>query len=349
MAQGSQSQAKVGLQNRESASPQVSVVLPAYNAAATIAAAVRSVLRQTFSDFELLVIDDGSTDGTPEILQKFRDSRLRILHQAHAGLVAALNRGIEAARAPWIARMDADDICHRRRLEKQLAFAQNHPELGAVGCLVHMFPARNLRPGMRAYVAWLNSLCTAEEIARHAFVEMPVPHPTLMIRRAILLQAGGYREGDFPEDYELFLRLHTMHVNIAKIQEVLYFWRDHEKRLSRTASAYRREAFAALKTEYAARMLLRDRPFRIWGAGKTGRRLARLLLQQGCPPQAFVDVDPHKIGRSWRGIPIESFTRIRRGEALYLICVGRPGARRLIQNFLSGVGWREGVDFLCFT
>src|SRR5687767_9206093 len=113
--------------------PAVSIVLPVYDAVAYVAEAVRSILAQTFGDFELILVNDGSTDGSRDVLAGFKDYRIRILDQQNLGLVAALNRGIREARGEWIARMDADDVSLPGRLEAQITHLRRHPEIGLLG------------------------------------------------------------------------------------------------------------------------------------------------------------------------------------------------------------------------
>ena len=112
---------------------KITVLMPAYNASNYIGEAIESVLKQTFSDFELLIIDDGSTDNTAEIVQGFKDSRIVFIQQKNAGIALALNAGLQAARAEYIARFDADDICYPNRLEMQYEFMMNNPGYIVVG------------------------------------------------------------------------------------------------------------------------------------------------------------------------------------------------------------------------
>ncbi len=327
--------------------PKISVLLPVYNARPWLARAVQSILQQTFPDFELLIVDDGSTDGSADIAAGFSDPRVRLFRRPHAGLVAALNFGLQQARGEWIARMDADDESLPQRFEKQWAFAQQHPHLGGIGCLVDMQPENRLTEGMRRYIGWLNAVRSETEIDRNRLIEMPLAHPTLMLRRAELLAAGGYRDGDFPEDYELFLRLWERGVRMAKAPDVLYRWHDHFGRLSRRSPRYRADAFLRLKVEHAARTLLPGRRLRLWGGGPESRRLLRLLRQHGFEPDALVDVDAKKMGKTWAGLPVMHYSQLARDGALVLVCVGRPDAREKIRKYLLANGCNEGTDFIC--
>lgn len=334
----------------ENSEPLISVVLPAYNAAATLAEAVESILGQTWQHLELLVIDDGSTDETAARLARFRDSRLRHIRQPHRGLAAALNHGLHLARGELIARMDADDRSHPERLATQFELLRHHPECAAAGCLVEMFPATAVRDGMRRYLAWMNKLRTPEAIRHNLFVEMPLLHPSMLLRAAAIRKAGGYRSGDFPEDYDLLLRLHCAGWQFIKAPAVLYFWREHPERLSRTNPAYRPEAFLAIKVHYLLQTYLHDeRPFRIWGAGRDGKRLCRALMQAGRQPVVFLDIDPRKIGQRVYGIPVQHAEAVQEQKELILVCVGAAGARPLIREALHLRGLREGDDFVCLA
>ena len=146
--------------------PAVSIVLPCFNAAATLGETLCSLNRQTLTNFELIAVDDGSTDGTLSILESWKDkeNRLRIIKQNHSGVIAAANMGINASCSAYIARMDADDLAHPQRLELQAAYLDDNPDVAVVSSLVEVFAENGPREGYRTYVQWLNSLITDEEI-----------------------------------------------------------------------------------------------------------------------------------------------------------------------------------------
>lgn len=327
--------------------PLVTVLLPAFNAASTLPQAIDSILSQTFSNLELLIVNDGSTDKTASVLAHYRDPRLRVVHRPHRGIVAALNAGLALARGRWIARMDADDRCSPQRLEIQWRYLQEHPQVDVLGCRVAAFPEERLTPGMRRYLTWVNAALTHDDIVRDIFIEMPMLHPTLMMRRSALLEVGGYREGPFSEDYDLFLRLYFAGKRFARVPEVLYFWHYHDHQLSRTHPRYSEAAFRRLKASYLADRLLDGRRFRICGCGRLGKRLYRALQEYHRRPEAFVDLAPRKVGRRWNGIPIIPYEAVQKDGTLHLVCVGVEGAREQIRRVLSTRGLNEGEDFLC--
>lgn len=331
--------------------PAVSVLLPCYNAAATLQEALDSLACQTLSDFEIIAVDDGSTDATWQILQErsLQEPRLRLLSQPHAGIIPALNTGLAQCTAPYIARMDADDRAHPERLEKQALYLQARPEVDVVSCRVAGFPAQELRQGFALYLEWLNGLLTDEQIRREIFVESPLPHPSLTFRREALLRVGGYQDQGWAEDYDLLLRLYLDGARFAKLPEVLLEWRDHPLRLTRSDPRYSLENFLRAKAFYLMRgpLVGRDAVI-IWGAGMMGRRLGKQLERQAAPLAAYVDIDPRKIGDARRGRPIlspEALLEYWGRFANPVILVGVRGARMIIRQRLTGMGLLEGRDW----
>lgn len=331
--------------------PSVSILIPARNAAGTLDEALASVAGQTHPDWEALVVDDGSTDPTAEIAAGWaqRDPRFRLLrHEAPAGIVAALNRAVAEARAPVLARMDADDVSHPDRLARQLArLAQG--DVHAVGCRVRYFPREQVAGGALRYEAWLNSVVSPAEHDRDIFVECPLAHPTLLVTAEALRQAGGYRPSGWAEDYDLVLRLWEAGYGMAKVPEVLFEWREGPGRTSRTQPEYSLAAMARCRAHYLRRTHLAEWPAVVFGAGPVGKSIARALLEEGAQLAAFVDLDPRKIGQTVYGVPVLSQAEglQLRGRAFGLAAVGQPGGREELRNALRAAGWTEGVHFRC--
>ncbi len=329
----------------------VSVVLPAYQAETHISEAIGSILRQTDPDFELIVVDDGSTDRTAERVEQVSDSRVRLIRIPHQGLVAALNRGVAEAGGRYIARMDADDLSRPDRLRRQAALLDNQPDVGLVASRVSYHGDRQANRGLALFVDWSNSLLTNEEIAINRFVESPLVHPSVMFRRELIALHGGYRAGDFPEDYELWLRWLEAGVRMEKLSDTLLDWRERPGRLTRTDSRYSVEAFFRTKAPYLYRRLATLNPRHpqtvIWGAGRTTRMRLAPLFDLGLRVQSWVDIDPRKIGQRVTGAPVLAPDELPPpGETFVLAAVGSRGARELIADRLTAKGYILGRDWI---
>jgi glycosyltransferase involved in cell wall biosynthesis len=332
--------------------PVVTVLLPARNAESTVARAVESLLEGTLRDIRVLAVDDGSTDGTRGVLQALaaRDSRVEVLDGGGRGLVAALQLASSHATSPYVARMDADDEALPRRLEASVEALEADAHLAGVGTGVELFrDDRPVSPSLQAYAAWLNSLTTAEALFQARFIESPLCHPSVCLRREALVATGGWEDGDFPEDYALWLKLLHQGYGLRNLPEVLLRWRDSAGRLTRTDARYELRRFFWLKARYLALGPLADRrPCTIWGAGPSGLTLTRFLREQGISVERFVEVHPRKVGTRIQGIPVVSGEELGPpGRGLLLLCVGVRWAREELRAELTTRGWVEGVDFLC--
>jgi hypothetical protein len=243
--------------------------------------------------------------------------------------------------------MDADDVSHPRRLELQRRALNDSPALAAVGCRVKLFPRSVLRPGMRRYGAWLDGIVTPGDVARELLVEAPLVHPASTIRRVSLERVGGWRGGDFPEDYDLWLRIWEAGGGLANVADRLLDWRESPGRLTRTDPRYDLARHVALKCAYLRRTVLaRASEVAIWGAGDTGKTFADALARHGVGVAMFVDVDPRKIGSLRRGAKVIAAGEVERCRGLPLIvAVGAPGARPLIRAELARQRFEELRDY----
>jgi glycosyltransferase involved in cell wall biosynthesis len=336
-------------------SEAISILMPFYNARSTLPACLHSIQKQTLASWELIAVDDHANDGSRECLQQYscRDSRIRILSNPGKGLVSALNHGLQHCNSEWVARMDADDIMHPQRLAMQLAHFRSRPTLALSATRVRLFPKESIKAGYREYLHWQNQCCSSDDIAQQIYIESPFVHPSVCFRKKFVADLGGYREGGFPEDYDLWLRLFHSGQVMEKIDKVLLNWRESPCRTSRTDSRCSRDAFDRLKARYLAhdpRLLRRKDHVFIWGAGRKTRRRCRHLLARGLQPKAWVDIDPRKIGRELQGIPVIDWRDLEQHpQAFVLIFVSNHGARKKITVALNRMGKIQGEDFLALT
>ncbi len=324
---------------------RISVLLPVRDCERTVARAVSDILGQSLRALELIAVDDGSRDSSAAILEQLArgDVRLKVVRLAEPrGVVHAANLAFSHAQAPLIARMDADDECDPRRLALSLDALEADPSLSGVGTQVEVFRDDcPVSPNLQRYGDWLNSLTTAAALYADRLVESPLCNPSLTLRREAFAWSGGWREGDFPEDWDLFVRLLDSGRSLRCIEPRLTRWRDHDARVTRTDLRYGLERHLDLKARFLKPLL--RRPISVWGAGKIGLKLSRRLGGV----DRFIDVNPRKIGMKIDGVPVVGLEDIGDPRGHLVAAVGAKGARAKIREFLRAAGWEEGRDFTC--
>ena len=206
--------------------PKISVIMPVYNGERFLRESIDSILNQTFTDFEFIIINDGSTDGTLDIIHSYADQRIRLVNnETNLGIVACLNHGIELAQGEFIARMDADDISLPERFEKQIIYMNENPDVGVLGGNIIEFDINRKKEKITSLpigdisIRWM--MC----------FENPLRHPTIMMRKKLLNSVGRYKDFKASEDYDLWQRISTV-TKLANLNEVLLLYRYHGFNLS---------------------------------------------------------------------------------------------------------------------
>jgi glycosyltransferase involved in cell wall biosynthesis len=329
--------------------PEVSVILPFFNAEKTLSKAIESILNQTYPNFELLLIDNNSTDQSGWMAKKFagQDSRIKIFKERNNGVAHAMNCGLKNSSGRFLGRMDADDISFADRFEKQVKFLKENPDTGMVGSGVKYVSNQNNTEGFQRFVDWVNSFYTAEEIEINRFIEIPVVNPTILFRREVYEKYGGCIQGDFPEDYEMLLRFLEAGIKMEKLNEPLLEWHDYSTRLTRNDQRYSTDAFLGVKAKYFKMYSEKHNLFHpeiwIWGAGRKTRQRAGMLEKEGLIIKGFIDVVKRKTTVKnvihFREIPDP-------GKWFVVSMVTNPGAGVKIRNFLKDRNYKEGKDFM---
>ena len=248
--------------------------------------------------------------------------------------------------------MDADDISYPRRLEEQVGFLADHPQVGVVSCLVDYGGCQERQVGYGEHVAWANSVISETDISLTRFIESALPHPSMMFRSDLLHAHGGYGEGPFPEDYDLWLRWMEAGVLFRKLNRSLVLWNDPPDRLSRRDDRYDPEAFYGHKAAFLARWLAANNRAHpdiiVWGAGRSSRRRAEELVCHGCRITAYIDIDPRKLGQKIAGRPVIPPDDLSEPGSCFVVpYVGSRGARQLIEEALRAKGYVPGLDYIC--
>lgn len=323
----------------------VSVILPVFNAERTIRRAAQSILDQTWNQLELIVINDGSTDGTLEILKSIWDPRVKIISTEQQGVAAAANLALEHCSGDLIARMDSDDFSYPNRIEKQVQLLEQSG-FDAVGCQVRILQNdHRCAKTMQRYENWINKeTLTSEQIRSLRFVEYPLVNPTILAKRRFF--ELGYRAEKFPEDYDLFLRAAHQGFQFGKVPEVHFDWYDLPGGLTRTNELYSVFAFDSCRKHHLLRgPLANSHTVDVWGAGKTGKAWLKWLELGSISVRRLYDVSPRKIGQTIHGCTVEDLNALEHLDSTpLLIAVGREGARNLILGELANKGYRPGVD-----
>ena len=273
--------------------PAISVILPVYNAEAYVREAVESILAQSFTDFECIIINDGSTDGSGAILRELaaRDTRIVLVERPNDGYVSALNQGLEMARADLIARMDADDVSMPERFALQHARIVQEPELAVLGSFYHIMDMDG------AIIRLYDDLPLTPAEARSAVGGFLVAHPAVMMRRDAVLKAGGYRKAFCPaEDYDLWLRMSDLGYAIANLPRPLLNYRVHGANVS--AAHWQTQGRSVILARLAHRVRKTGLPDPFEGVETIDAGLIRTVpahLRQGVEAELFA----HRHSRLW--------------------------------------------------
>jgi len=235
--------------------PLVSVVMPVYNAAEYLEDAVESILRQTFRDFEFIIINDGSTDGSSELLDLIqkKDSRVKVYHQENSGIVSALNKGCDIAQGKYIFRMDSDDISLPERIACQVSFLEKNPDVGVCGTWIQLFGSINGD-------IWKTPK-DHETIRCRLLFASPLNHPTVAMRRCLISDLNlRYRHGyDHAEDYDLWERL-SHHTRLANLQKVMLLYRTHSNQVSLKHNAKKMESASKIRKRQIIALVIQPTP-----------------------------------------------------------------------------------------
>lgn len=210
--------------------PYVSVVMPVYNCPEYITEAIESILRQSFEDFEFIIIDDGSTDRTPEIIRTFTDHRIRFFQQENQGLAATLNRGIDLSNGQYIARQDQDDVSLPERLARQTEYLNTHSDCGMVGTWAEIWVGEEKSERVHRHP------CDNMTLQYELLLNNPFVHSSVMLRKSVFDKIGRYstdRNRQPPEDYELWSRIARCY-EVENIPEILLVYREVPRSMSRS-------------------------------------------------------------------------------------------------------------------
>jgi glycosyltransferase involved in cell wall biosynthesis len=322
--------------------------MPVKNAENTIEQAIKSILSQSYTDFEFIIVNNQSDDNTETIIRSFSDLRIVHLQQPKPGLARTLNFALEHANGELVARMDADDVSYINRFEQQVKYLDEHPEIGVVSCLVKHQHDGFDQLGYALHVEFINSLVTPQQHYINRFAEAPVAHPSVMFRKNLISRYGGYRDFAGPEDYELWLKWLQQGVQFAKVPQTLLTWQDSAHRLSRISGNYHREKFFMLKAQYFAfwwKNKSSPTNLWVWGYGPTVFKRSAMLENRGIRVHGFIDVK----NRPCSTRKVLSYKDYHRSLGFVLVYVSDRAGKMKINRYLERIGCVAGQDFYFMT
>lgn len=325
--------------------------MPCKNAEPFLHECIGSIIDQSYSNWELVVCDDGSTDDSRNLLKGFceKDSRINYIKNRGTGIISALKLAYELSTGSFITRMDADDKMPPNKLETlhSLLTESKHKDAVSTG-KVKYFPEELIQDGYRTYEGWINNLCDNDTHWKEIYKECVIPSPCWMMHRSTFNKIGAFSSNVYPEDYELVWRMFMNDLKVLCSKQVLHYWRDHSKRTSRNSETYQTQTYFKLKVEYMLQIpKLKEKKWIVWGAGKKGKTLVQHLIQNGKKNISWVCNNPKKIGLKIYGIKLQDYLqlRLRDREVAILVTVSNTQERERIKAFMQEYGYQFSKDY----
>jgi glycosyltransferase involved in cell wall biosynthesis len=325
-----------------SAMPRISIIMAVRNTALYLPACLDSVRAQSFRDWELVAVNDSSSDASRTILAAYaaKDKRIRLFDSPGRRLNPALQEGYRQARGSLLNRMDSDDIMPPEKLAiMHRTWCEHGRGSVVVGATRHFVDEGEVGQGFRRYDEWLQSVARQQSHYREIYRECTIPSHCWLMHSDDFSVIGGFQD-IYPEDYDLAMRIYARQLKIISLDKILHYWRDRQERISRTWEEYRDNRFFGLKVRYFLR-LDRDekRPLLLWGAGRNGKDMAKLLLANGQTWHWFTD-NQRKIGEEIYGIRMEDEEKIPDyPNGQIMIVISARGQRQRIIDKLAR--WRK--------
>lgn len=319
-------------------SPLVSILIPFKNTESYLGDCLDSIVHQTYTNWELLIVDDGSTDTSYELVQNYanNESRIHLFQNDGNGIIEALRTAYKHAKGTFVTRMDSDDVMVLNKLEQMqqalVSYGDGHLALGHV----RYFSEGGIGTGYKRYETWLNGLTSKGINFDEIYKECVIPSPCWMVYKTDFDRCGGFVPNTYPEDYDLAFRFYKLGLKCISSNEVLHHWRDYAIRTSRVDAHYAENSFLELKVNYFLELSLdNEKKIALWGAGSKGKKVAQLLIEKNISFEWVCD-NPKKIGRDiYNQIlkPIEHLNKIKNYQCI--ISVANQEAQSEIKHYFK--------------
>ncbi|MFL0251645.1 glycosyltransferase [Clostridium neuense] len=332
---------------------ELSVLMCTYNSEKYISETIESILNQTFSDFEFIIVDDGSTDDTEAIIKKFKDSRIKYYKlPENLGIGKASNYGLEKVKGKYIARADSDDIYYKNRFEKQKKFLDKNIDFYVVGSLSEYFCSNEDNERYKYCKNYIekqnNSILTEKDMHEKLYWYCCLINSSIMARTEVI-KKFGYGDFRIGEDYKLFYELNKRGYKITNINEILCKIRVSDKSVCSTNTLEVYRVLYEIKKEEIKNLFKSDnRKVYIWGAGGLGKNLYNIFKQDGFEISGFVDGSEQKWNTEIFNMTVKSpYKVISSSKNIKVIVASEPG-RFSIAKYLKGMKYNNLIDYLVF-
>ena len=331
--------------------PLISILIPFKNTETYLADCLTSILKQTHTHWEVLIVDDASTDSSYDIVKRFaeNDSRIKLFKNPGSGIIDALQLALSQSTGELITRMDSDDIMEPYKLEvlsnNLTKYGKKHVAIG----LVKYFAEDGVKPGYKSYEDWLNTLTKSGTNYTEIYKECVIPSPCWMVYKTDLLACGAFNPNIYPEDYDLTFRFYKHGLKCIPCDVVLHNWRDYSSRTSRTHIHYAQNHFTSLKIHHFLNIDYNDnKTLTLWGAGTKGKIIAKTLVNKQIDFEWICD-NPNKIGKDIYGKTLKSFKTLPElKNPQSIITVANKKAQNDIRAYLTKLNMQPIEDYLFF-
>jgi glycosyltransferase involved in cell wall biosynthesis len=333
--------------------PLVSIIMAVKDTAPYLHACIDSVINQTYQNWELIAVNDHSTDDTPAILQEYsdKDSRIKVFHSVGHRLIPTLQEGYAQAKGTLINRMDSDDIMPDYKIQVLIDewFKYGKGTIIAGGTQ-HFVDEGEVGDGFLKYENWLNEVARAGTHYQEIYQECVIPSHCWIIHKEDFDAAGAFDPVIYPEDYDLCFRMYRLGLKVVGIDKILHYWRDRSNRISRSWEEYKDNRYFDMKLRFFYELDRdRSRPLVLWGAGRNGKDMAKLLHSYDDTFHWVCDND-RKIGKDIYDVRLQHFDEINIIEnPQIMIVVTSPDGKKEIREFLRLWGKKPVTDYWFFA
>lgn len=329
----------------------ISILTPFKNTEQFIPECLDSIINQSYTNWELLIVDDLSTDNSYELVESYskKDSRIKLFKNSGDGIIEALRCAFQQSKGEFITRMDSDDVMIPNKLQLMLkdlnAYGRQHVALG----LVKYFSDEGISDGYARYETWLNELTKQGDNYTEIYKECAIPSPCWMIHRDDLIACEAFEPNRYPEDYDLTFRFYKYEFKCIPSHHLLHLWRDYQTRTSRTHIHYAQNYFLNIKLHYFLKLDYdASRTLTVWGAGTKGKTIAKQLKKKNIQFVWICD-NPKKLGKRIYGLELRDFNHLKQlNRPQSIVTVANEKAQKQIRAYFSSQKMLSMKDYFFF-